>query len=981
VPIAVLDRGDLADDAQVLESENVLVRDRRQYAFFHEAFFDYAFARRWIERGQTLVEFLLGDEQELFRRGQVRQVLVHLHDDDPGRFIEEAEALLLNPDIRFHIKDVVLGTLRALPAPTSAEWETVKRVIDSQPAFSERLWLMLRTLPWFDRLDAEGEFERWLSGSQPEQARALEVALGGIKERADRMAELIAPYAGVAADYPAWLRWVTRFAGLHTSRALLDLVIEALRRGEYAGQDQGLWMPAFILADHKPTWAVDLLSAYLIDQPGAFDLDRAGRVALLESREHAAIELVNKAAERAPEAFCSSMLPYIRRVISTTDYDITERPVKDRQFSHQPVAGASLHEIEDAVLQGVRTALRSLVRQDHEAARVVLLNLVEDPHETAQWLLYDAMQEAGEAYADWGAVLLLEGDHRLVGSFSSAVTVEAAARLLDAISPHVDAETFAELEQAVLSLRVPWEGRPTPRGWCMFNLLAALEESRLSESARRRLGELRRLFKADQPAPRPMFRGGSIGSPIPPEAAQRMSDDQWLRAIAKYDTDRSNWTTMQGGAHELSSVLQNETAADPDRFARLALRLTSDMNPAYLDGLLIGLGNAQSPENPDPVFEAIRHIASFGYGEHDRWIAWPLRIHLDAPIPDDIIHLLIDRALHSAPQEEDYWDDEGTRDSRSVGERIDANGINMARGACVDMLADLLDHDTDGHRTNLVTPSLNELASDPSIAVRARVGRLIAVCLRHAQSAALGAFQRLIQGDDRLLATQYVADLVVYIAWIDATLVEPVIRRMVESEYGEVRKIGGQLASFVGLEFGLTALMETAQTAQDPAAREGVALNCAQRLPLTSDPGRASAVLQRLAFDTDEKVREAVAQVAGRLRDEKLDPFKDVIMSLIESPSFEPAIDQLLITLEHASERIDNLIMACALRFVDVFGTDVGDLSTRAAGNSDEVGRLILRAYAQAQTLPARSDALDLIDKLLMLAAYRMDELVNEAER
>src|SRR5258706_10361588 len=112
----------------------------------------------------------------------------------------------------------------------------------------------------------------------------------------------------------------------------------------------------------------------------------------------------------------------------------------------------------------------------------------------------------------------------------------------------------------------------------------------------------------------------------------------------------------------------------------------------------------------------------------------------------------------------------------------------MTRGACVEMLGDILIHDVDGHRTSLVAPSLNELASDPSIAVRSRVGRLIAVCLRHAQPIALDAFQRLIQADDRLLATQYVADLVVYVAWINATTVEPVIRRMIESAYAQVRK-------------------------------------------------------------------------------------------------------------------------------------------------------------------------------------------------
>ena len=65
-PVSVLDADELAADADVLASEHVLVRDRNRYAFFHEAFFDYAFARLWINRDQDLVAFLLDDEQELF---------------------------------------------------------------------------------------------------------------------------------------------------------------------------------------------------------------------------------------------------------------------------------------------------------------------------------------------------------------------------------------------------------------------------------------------------------------------------------------------------------------------------------------------------------------------------------------------------------------------------------------------------------------------------------------------------------------------------------------------------------------------------------------------------------------------------------------------------------------------------------------------------------------------------------------------------
>lgn len=127
--LSVLDAADLGGDAEVLASEHVLVRDGNRYAFFHESFFDYAFARLWAERDQSLVEFLLAGEQELFRRAQVRQILQYIRGDDPGRFVREAEAVLAHPDIRFHIKAVVLAVVRSLPDPSQAEWQMMERLL------------------------------------------------------------------------------------------------------------------------------------------------------------------------------------------------------------------------------------------------------------------------------------------------------------------------------------------------------------------------------------------------------------------------------------------------------------------------------------------------------------------------------------------------------------------------------------------------------------------------------------------------------------------------------------------------------------------------------------------------------------------------------------------------------------------------------------------------------------------------------------
>ena len=70
VPRETLDRFPLAY-VDRLASEGVLTFDGRRYGFGHESFFDYCFARVFVGQRESLVSFLKGSEQHLFRRAQV----------------------------------------------------------------------------------------------------------------------------------------------------------------------------------------------------------------------------------------------------------------------------------------------------------------------------------------------------------------------------------------------------------------------------------------------------------------------------------------------------------------------------------------------------------------------------------------------------------------------------------------------------------------------------------------------------------------------------------------------------------------------------------------------------------------------------------------------------------------------------------------------------------------------------------------------
>ncbi|GAA3312054.1 hypothetical protein [Arthrobacter ramosus] len=981
VPLGVLDDEDLALDASILVSEQVLIRDRDRIAFFHEGFFDYAFARQWLNRGQTLLGFLWGDPQELFRRGQVRQILVHLRSSEPQRFLDEVTDLLESDQIRFHIKDACLGVLGALTDPNSSEARLAVEIARDSPELRTRLWDHTRTPVWFERLDSDGYVADWLQGGHEDQRRAMELMGTAAKTMPDRLAVVLQDHRN-AEQYPAWLRWIVRFADLGASQRLVEVLLQGIREGCFDDNSADFWFVANQAGTRHPQLGLDLVSAFLIDRPGSLEPDANGRIGSLKSSDYFATGVVRHIAAADPLPFCHKFLPYALKVMAATaDPEVAgEGPIPDAHFCNPFSFRGSNTDLDDFIFTSLSDALAQLAVTDPEEIRPLLATLAADPHAGAQRLLYEALKSNGPEYADMATSVLLEGRHRLLCGNNSD-SVWTTRQLLTAISPHLTDQQFIQLETVISELRFQWERRSPGRP--AFSLLSALQEDRLSDVGRRRLGELRRAYGMNQPTKPDSIIRGTVVPPISSDAAGRMDDSNWLRAMGKHSKGFEALFPFRGGAGELAQVLQEQTRLDPDRFARLALQLTHETHPAYANAILLGLNAAGDLGDPSMVFAAVRHIASLGHAETDQLLGMALRPHLKVA-PLDIVDLLCGRVIAAAAAvradppavatSEERVDDESGRD-------IWTRGLSTTRGSLVDVLADLVAHDIDGARTVAAAPAMARLARDPSLPVRACTARLIHASLRYARSTAIDAFTKLIDAGDALFASPPVTRLLVAMGYEDPDLVKPLIGRMLEASSAGARKAGGRLAVLAALEWSARAHLDTLLGRRDPEARAGAAHEAAYRLSHTTDPATAADVLRAMMNDEQEGVQAAAAEMAIALRGHRLQPHEGIVGNLISSAAFVHALPQLLITLERAPDRIDRLVLRCAQRFVRSLGPLAADLSTGAAGDAQQVGRLVVRGLAQSRSTDKRSALLDVLDDLLRIGAYGVDTLISDSER
>ncbi|MCX6844392.1 MAG: hypothetical protein NTX53_19190, partial [candidate division WOR-3 bacterium] len=605
-PLAILDQFDA--DAKHLASENVIVRDGDRYAFFHQSFFDYAFARRFAAMGQSILSLLRSGEQTLFRRSQVRQIILHERETSASfrTYLSDLKSALTAPDVRLHIKDMVFAFLAELADPREAEWQLVDELTSARDEFLARAArnLPYRALSWFKLVDSLGFVQRWLSDDREQIiSYAVDLLWGAGRGAPDRVAELLEPYIGKSDDWNKRIVWLLQFADFSSGRKLFDLLLKLTDMGLLDDMRDGVtgqrdyWSSLYTLSKQQPAWACEAVRHYFErhlkltterGQTNPFDTTVPGG----QSADH----VLTESAQRAPEKFVAEVLPFMLEVMRLTAGTEGRPPRVDPVWGFRTV-GHSM-SISEALLAAMETALGRLSVQEPDAFRRAATQLRDCGYETAQYLLMKGYAANGQRFADEAADCLCENPTMMeTGYFDNEYWV--ARGLLAAITPHCGTERLAKLGQVILSYYPKWEKSKhgiADRGKTQLVLLDGIDPSRRSEAVLARLDELRRKFPEAKVEPPQGIQVYRVGSPVPDEAGDKMTDAQWLSAMRKYRNEDSREYRDRvpvGGAHQLSGLLESQVKRQPLRFAELACVLPDDIHPYYYDAILRGIEGAK----------------------------------------------------------------------------------------------------------------------------------------------------------------------------------------------------------------------------------------------------------------------------------------------------------------------------------------------------------------------------------------------------
>ena len=1003
-PLAAIDQFDRA--AKLLVSGHLLNRDGDVVRFAHESLFDYCFARAFVARGTSLFTWLTGDEQILFRRTQVRQVLQLLRSADRPRYLDELDLLLGSGAVRAHIKDAVSSWLGTLGDPTSEELDICLKRDTGVGAPSFIVRRAFGSAPWVRLLQDRGLVATWLNSADAERKdyafRLLDIALDG---EADIAAEVLrAWWNNDDRRIPELLHWLRYPRSAKRMDAVVDLYVDVIDKtsdaiiagGELPDEaDLGLW------AHHKSDALARLLSAWIARWYRAHETGHPFGAHYSDSTHW-----LSEAAKAHPEPFLLTVLSAFAEAFRR---EIAEGRATSR---YQSAFRAQLPDANDGdprddryIFDIVRNALRALAADDPAAAARVLEQLRPFEHYAAVHLALEAIDAGGEALAPLAREL---AKHPLLfhAGYEEGPS-DSGARALASVWPalrSVDRETverrvlshYPEIAKAAerVSRNEPEQKRYAlmslkGAGAAQRNILARLGHENLSPHAQQRLNMLTRKFPTAS-WPQSRNRSGWVASPISLEKAKQLSDANWLRAINKHNRSRDELrfttTDVIGGVEQLSRVLQECAKADPERCVALAEAFPSDTHPDYPRALVRGV--AESEASDDAALRAAKIAIASSDPEMDRALCYLVEKHRSLGRHDVVFDevLRLARALPSPPDREDTRPRKADKvtsiqDMLYHAARHESLAMNSARGDAIHALAEIL-WETPARYEPVLTFTQRAVETEASRAMRVALIRCAHAIAGREPDEGVKIVLRLTEADATPLATQTGIRLVSWIFWNRRQAGTTLLDRLFSVE--EFVPAALYLLAHYAVEDDEAATRFEPMWPADALARRMAADAAVQACKdMNDEPGeRTQRWLKQLFHDSDDAVLKEAAGFGRYVGGAGRDTREQLALAHLASPSFRVDPDDILHGLDRLGAEYPDVVVAACKAFFAAEEDAAFRARQRGGAGRHWLARMMFGAYPALEKKPAfRSAILDAIDQFLTNDLADAQRELREFER
>ncbi|PZO33526.1 MAG: hypothetical protein DCE86_04400 [Flavobacteriaceae bacterium] len=695
---------DFSDEIDYLVSEQLIKREEKQLQFFHQSFYDFVFAKQFVEDGKDLLIYIKEAEQSIHIRSAVKMIIAYLRDYDAVLYDKYALQIISDDEIFFHIKHIIFLNILLQPKPTHKEQELVELCLKRSQNFKVLFFEHANGSYWLDFAIGNSLLGLLNDDTNANNISEFEITDPNFEETMSSLKVHFLQRHVVSNDIKAW-SYFKKIENPKIIQRILYFITDWDNDDPFSMLAK---CPDFINSD---TWSY----YHVLENISKYDIDFVLNI-LKETlpqhykkgnnkRDYDEREVIKSLAKDAPH----KLLPILYESIVQNlrkESDFYDSIIRDWTYSYTDLRDEEQYDGKDFLYQKLAYCLKKTASNykddflkffnthkssNHYAIlRIILFSLTDNEQRFTNEIieLFNHFQRLG---------LLTSGDdleydmRLLVGKSFQFMNTKQQKIILDTIRNYNDQKELRTWtnDEGKRKLHFFW-------GLAKYYWLMHIPSDAIQSDAelKKSFLELQRKFPGRKDIPkRRNVIAGTVHSPIPINAQAFMKKKHWLKSFKKYDRDERRWGQdfLKGGKTELSSAFRSEVEKNPslDKLGTITAVINAVDIP--IEFAISGLyGWTQSTADLTKILPAFLKILEKGYPSDQETYITSIAgrfAYLEKTLPE-VIDYLVNNSLKHENTDTSFID---TDDNQTSVNKLITKGINTRHGAASGYLAEVGD--------------------------------------------------------------------------------------------------------------------------------------------------------------------------------------------------------------------------------------------------------------------------------------------------
>ncbi|MFY0603261.1 MAG: AAA family ATPase [Flavobacteriaceae bacterium] len=586
---------DFHKEIRFLKSEDVINEDKNGIQFFHQTFYDFVFAKQFVENGNKLIDYIAENGQSLYVRQIIKMVVEFLREHDHKKSYSETMNQIIQLDeYRFHIKMLLLTSLSLVARPTGVEKIIFTNLIKEKENYFEVFMSSVVSEGWTLYLIDSGVLtELLITNDENNINLVFRVLMNNISINTDVVIEYLNSLPRELNNKEEFVKRVLTYSENWSNEGMVNTFDKYFI---YSSNDRGrhdnFWFYECLtkIAKYQPDYVYDKIRPIII---GVFTV-RSYAISLSYDLK----KILEKLSKSYPEQTYNFLFSLMTEIVDSSKVDTSNDDCKTElyksyYFSDLKIKG-EVENADDEIFNMLKEYLKMLAKSNQAEflklfniyynsnsipiLKLCLIGLIENPEqfksEAIKLIRVIHSKNGLNGWDDefqWLIRTLIGRSFQYFSNSQKSIVIEIIFSV-----KHIQEEKVFENDGVKYHILSFWGKKQY-----LFIRAIPIEEINNNMLLKKKFQEFKRKFGTikNEILDESRIRSYSVGSPYREKVYSKMSIANWKKSMFKFNDDykRKRFEdSSKGGRLEHARAFEKEVKERPSFFIDLIKQITRD---------------------------------------------------------------------------------------------------------------------------------------------------------------------------------------------------------------------------------------------------------------------------------------------------------------------------------------------------------------------------------------------------------------------